>query len=57
MPIFRMERCVIQIKSKQEIQAMRRAGLIVAELFEKLRDYIRPGISTGDIDSCCQRHI
>ena len=48
---------MIQIKSKQEIQAMRRAGLIVAELFEKLRDYIRPGISTGDIDSFCQRHI
>ena len=37
-------------KTKDEIQAMRRAGKIVAELLDKVRDIIKPGVSTQEID-------
>lgn len=38
------------IRSKEEIDKMRRAGRVVAEIHEKTREAIRPGITTADID-------
>lgn len=38
------------IRSKEEIDKMRRAGRVVAEIHEKTRELIRPGITTADID-------
>lgn len=40
----------IPIKSENEIQRMREAGRILALTHEELRKYIKPGISTYDID-------
>lgn len=40
----------VTIKSEKEIELMREAGRILAILHEELRDYVRPGISTKDID-------
>lgn len=37
---------MIIIKSKQEIELMRKADRIVANTFIYLREYIKPGIST-----------
>jgi methionyl aminopeptidase len=40
----------VTIKSEKEIELMREAGRILAIVHEELRDFIRPGISTLDID-------
>jgi methionyl aminopeptidase len=42
---------VIVIKSKSEIAVMREAGRIVAEVHEALRERVKPGISTADLDA------
>jgi methionyl aminopeptidase len=41
---------MIIIKSKREIDLMREPCKVTAELFEDLAEFIRPGISTKDID-------
>lgn len=40
----------VAIKSKEEIQLMRDAGKILAEVHNQLEEFIAPGISTLDID-------
>lgn len=40
----------VTIKSEKEIELMREAGKILATVHEELRDFIRPGISTLDVD-------
>lgn len=40
----------VTIKSQREIALMREAGKILADVHNQLRDFIRPGISTLDID-------
>jgi methionyl aminopeptidase len=41
---------MIFLKSPQEIETMRVANRVVSEILAELREGIRPGISTGDID-------
>jgi methionyl aminopeptidase len=38
------------IRDKDELAKMRRAGIVVAEMHEKTRDAIRPGVTTLSID-------
>lgn len=40
----------VTIKSKREIERMREAGKILAAVHDELKDFIKPGISTKDID-------
>lgn len=47
----------VTIKSNREIQLMREAGRILALVHEELADYIKPGISTLDIDKKCEAII
>lgn len=47
----------ISIKSEKEIELMRKSGSILAELLEELENYIKPGISTLDIDKKCNEII
>jgi len=47
----------IKLKSPSEIRRMRAAGRIVAELFALVREQIRPGISTGDLNAFVEREI
>jgi methionyl aminopeptidase len=44
-------------KSPQELEVMARAGRVVAELHEILREAIRPGISTVELDQLAEREI
>ena len=39
-----------EIKSAEQVQAMRRAGLVVARTLAAVRDQIRPGVSTAELD-------
>lgn len=48
---------MITIKNVEEIAVMRRAGRIVAEVFELMREKIRPGITTGELDMLAERLI
>ncbi len=48
---------MISIKKNQEIEKMRRAGRIVADVIMLLREMIRPGISTADIDRAAEDYI
>ena len=48
---------MIKIKSLHEIQKMRAAGKIVAEVFEVLKPVIVPGITTRELDKIAAEHI
>lgn len=43
----------INIKSEREIELMRESGKILAKVLKELETYVRPGISTLDIDKKC----
>lgn len=45
------------IKSDRELKLMRIAGRIVAETFEKLREVIKPGITTKELDQIAEDFI
>ena len=41
----------IQIKTPQQIRLMRRAGLVVADIHAALREAVRAGITTAELDA------
>ena len=41
---------MIEIKSKREIELMREAGKVLAEVHEKLGEKVAPGLSTGELN-------
>lgn len=47
----------IVIKSEREIALMRRAGQIVAKVLEAVRERVRPGITTGELDELAEHII
>ena len=48
---------MIILKSAQEIELMRRAGRIVAQVLHKLSRAIRPGMTTAQLDTLARRFI
>jgi methionyl aminopeptidase len=48
---------MIYKKSLDEIKVMRRAGRVVADTLDALRDALRPGISTSDLDAVAEKII
>jgi methionyl aminopeptidase len=47
----------ITLKTNSDIAVMHEAGKIVAETLELLRQMVRPGITTAELDSAARRHI
>lgn len=47
----------VEIKTPQQVVAMRRAGLVVGRTLELLRASVRAGISTGELDAIAEDHI
>lgn len=47
----------IVLKSAQEIEAMRVAGQLAAEVLQMIRTHVKPGVTTGDLDEICHRYI
>ena len=41
----------IQIKTPEQVRLMRRAGLVVADIHAALREAVRAGITTGELDA------
>ena len=48
---------MIQIKNPSQIAAMREAGRITGEALLVVRDHIRPGVSTKELDTVLRAHI
>jgi methionyl aminopeptidase len=47
----------IILKSPREIDAMRVAGQMAGEVLQMIREHVQPGITTGELDAICHRHI
>src|SRR5947207_12972050 len=47
----------VTLKSRQEIAQLREAGRIVAETYEILRPYVKPGTSTEELDQIAEDYI
>lgn len=47
----------VSIKTPEEIEKMRVAGRLAAEVLEMIGDYIKPGVSTEEINQICHDYI
>ncbi|WLS78200.1 type I methionyl aminopeptidase [Erwinia pyri] len=47
----------ITIKTPEEIEKMRVAGRLAAEVLEMIEEHVKPGISTGELDRICNDYI
>lgn len=47
----------VTIKTPAEIQKMRVAGQLAAQVLHMITPYVRPGISTGELDRICHGYI
>jgi methionyl aminopeptidase len=47
----------IELKTREQILCMRRAGLVVGRTLELLRGEVRPGITTGELDAIAEDNI
>ncbi len=47
----------IQIKTGAEIEAMRVAGQQAASVLRMIREHVRPGVTTGELDAICHAYI
>lgn len=43
----------ISIKTPEDIEKMRVAGRLAAEVLEMIEPYVKPGVSTGELDRIC----
>lgn len=48
---------MIELKSDREIEIMREAGRIVAEVHQLMEDNVAPGITTAELDTIAEDHI
>ena len=48
---------MVELKSKREIEKMREAGRIVAETLELLKQNVKPGIKTRELDRLADEFI
>lgn len=48
---------MISIKSKNEIEIMKKSGEILAKALEKLEEAVKPGVTTADLDRIAEEHI
>jgi methionyl aminopeptidase len=47
----------INIKTSQEIEKMRVAGKLASEVLLMIEEYVKPGVTTEELDSICHKHI
>jgi methionyl aminopeptidase len=47
----------IEIKSSDQLQAMRAAGLVVARALALVAEHVKPGVSTGELDELAEQSI
>ena len=47
----------ITIKNAEEIQKMRVAGRLAAEVLEMIAPFVKPGVATNELDNICHQYI
>ncbi|GLS27990.1 type I methionyl aminopeptidase [Marinibactrum halimedae] len=47
----------ITLKTPEDIEKMRIAGRMAAEVLEMIGDYVKPGVTTAELDRICHEHI
>ncbi|KLV11723.1 MULTISPECIES: type I methionyl aminopeptidase [Photobacterium] len=47
----------IKIKTAEEIEKMRVAGRLAAEVLEMIEPYVKPGVTTAELDRICHEYI
>ncbi len=47
----------ISIKTPEDIEKMLVAGRLAAEVLEIIEPYVKPGVTTGELDRICHDHI
>jgi methionyl aminopeptidase len=47
----------IILKTPEEIEQMRVAGQMAGEVLAMIREYVKPGVTTDELDHICHRHI
>jgi len=47
----------VTIKTEEEQDKMRVAGRLAADVLDMIGDYVKPGVSTDELDALCHRHI
>ena len=47
----------LEIKNRHQIMLMRQAGLLVGQTLELLREAVRPGVTTGELDRLAEENI
>ncbi len=47
----------VATKTQAEIEAMREAGKLAAEVLDLIGEYVQPGVSTEELDRICREHI
>jgi len=55
MPRHRREN--VELKNAQQLEKMRAAGRVVAEVLDLLGEHVKPGISTGELDRIAEQYI
>jgi methionyl aminopeptidase len=48
---------MIHFKTEKELVLMRAAGKIVSDILDALRETVRPGVSTAELDRVAEKHI
>ena len=51
------ESMAVSIKTQNEIEKMRVAGRMAADVLEMIGEYVNPGVSTAELDSICHKYI
>lgn len=47
----------ITLKTPEQLDKMRRAGALAAEVLDVVAEHVRPGVTTAELDRICHRHI
>ena len=47
----------VSVKTPEQIEKMRVAGRLAAEVLEMIAEHVKPGITTEDLDRICNEHI
>ena len=57
MSIQKLKKMNVSIKNFEDIEKMRIAGKLAAEVLEMITPFVKPGVSTGELDKLCYDHI
>src|SRR5690606_4414625 len=47
----------VTIKTPEEIEKMRVAGRLAADVLEMIEEYVKPGVTTEELDRICHQYI